>query len=501
MQTGVIYARYSCEKQTENSILGQVRECKEFAQRNGIEIINVYKDEAISGRTATKRPAFMQMIKDGEKHKFDNVIVWKGDRFSRSRADAARYKSILKNNGIRVLSATEANITGPEAILMDGINEAFAEYFSVELAEKVTRGMSQNAIDGKWNGGIITFGYKLTQEKKIEIDEQEAQVVKYIFSTYLSRDVTMPELSRELNSHGYRFKNGRKLSSSAISRTLNNEKYLGIYRFHDVVNTTMYPQIIDKVTFNAVQEKLKRLRHRNGKGNALLQKYYLTGKLRCGECGEYFSGHSTKYGETRYTHYVCNGRRYKKGCQMELIDKDEIEKIVAFAAYDFVMSGTTEDELVEKLMQYGKRDANPNIERKKNMLEKTKERFANIQKAIEHGCEYESFKDRLQELADDIKLQEKELRNEEEISDNLNPDYIRNFLKHAREYLYNDDVAKETIINFLVDQVWIYKDKNVLIGFKYRNGDSQNSTNYLKTQLCDQNTTVHQLTFNQRHLL
>ena len=77
MQTGVIYARYSCEKQTENSILGQVRECKEFAARNDIEIIGIYKDEAISGRTAEKRPSFMKMINDAKMHFFDCVIVWK----------------------------------------------------------------------------------------------------------------------------------------------------------------------------------------------------------------------------------------------------------------------------------------------------------------------------------------------------------------------------------------------------------------------------------------
>ena len=93
---GVIYARYSCDRQTENSILGQVRECQEFAKKNDIEIIHIYKDEAISGRTAVKRPGFMRMINDAETGKFACVIVWKGDRFSRSRADAAKYKSELK---------------------------------------------------------------------------------------------------------------------------------------------------------------------------------------------------------------------------------------------------------------------------------------------------------------------------------------------------------------------------------------------------------------------
>ena len=110
MQTGVIYARYSCDKQTENSILGQVRECNLFAKRNNINVINVYKDEAISGKTALKRPAFMRMIQDAALGKFQYVIVWKGDRFSRSRVDAAKYKSELRHMGVRVLSATEANV-------------------------------------------------------------------------------------------------------------------------------------------------------------------------------------------------------------------------------------------------------------------------------------------------------------------------------------------------------------------------------------------------------
>ena len=84
MKTAVIYARYSCDKQTENSILGQVRECNLFAERNDIQIINVYADEAISGRT-DKRPAFLKMIRDAHQHQFDVIVVWKGDRFSRNR--------------------------------------------------------------------------------------------------------------------------------------------------------------------------------------------------------------------------------------------------------------------------------------------------------------------------------------------------------------------------------------------------------------------------------
>ena len=110
MLNGVIYARYSCDKQTENSILGQVRDCQEFAKRNDINVIAIYKDEAKSGRETAHRPGFLKMIKDAETGLFRRVIVWKGDRFSRSRADAARFKGELNRLGVRVLSATEANV-------------------------------------------------------------------------------------------------------------------------------------------------------------------------------------------------------------------------------------------------------------------------------------------------------------------------------------------------------------------------------------------------------
>lgn len=133
---------------------------------------------------------------------FENIIVWRGDRFSRSRADAAKYKSELKRLGVRALSATEANVTGPEAVLMDGINEAFVGYFSVELAAKIERGMKQNEINGKFNGGRLPFGFKLDQNRKIVIDENNAEIVKYFFERYANFNVRIIELVNELKLKG-----------------------------------------------------------------------------------------------------------------------------------------------------------------------------------------------------------------------------------------------------------------------------------------------------------
>ena len=144
----VIYARYSSDRQTEQSIEGQLRVCHEFAEKNELIITEEYIDRAMTG-TNDKRPAFQKMISDSFSQKFDYVVVYKLDRFARNRFDSAVYKSKLKQNGIRVLSAMEGITDTPEGIIMEGVIEAMNEYYSAELSQKIKRGMRENIIKGK----------------------------------------------------------------------------------------------------------------------------------------------------------------------------------------------------------------------------------------------------------------------------------------------------------------------------------------------------------------
>ena len=164
MMKAVIYARYSSDNQREESIEGQLRECKEFAEKNDIVIIGEYIDRALSAKT-DNRPNFQKMIKDSYRKIFDTVIVWKVDRFARNRYDSAHYKNILKKNGVKVISAKEHISEGSEGIILEAMLEGYAEYYSVELAEKINRGLTENALKAKLNGGSIPIGYMLTKEK------------------------------------------------------------------------------------------------------------------------------------------------------------------------------------------------------------------------------------------------------------------------------------------------------------------------------------------------
>ena len=210
----VIYARYSSDNQTEASIEGQLRECMEFAEHAGIDVIKSYIDRALSAKS-DNRPEFQQMIKDSYKHAFDCIIVWKLDRFSRNRYDSAHYKALLRKNGVKVVSAKETIAEGSEGILLESVLEGMAEFYSAELAEKVTRGMKENALKGLWNGGNTPFGYIINAARKLDIDPQAAPIVAEIFK--MSNDgKTVKEIYNIMSERKVTRSNGKELRYNAI---------------------------------------------------------------------------------------------------------------------------------------------------------------------------------------------------------------------------------------------------------------------------------------------
>ena len=209
---GVIYARYSSDNQREESIEGQIRECLEFADRQGINVVANYIDRAFSAKT-DDRPDFQRMIEDSAKHLFDVVIVWKLDRFARNRYDSARNKAILKKNGVRVVSAKENISDRPEGILLEAMLEGYAEFYSAELSEKVIRGMTENALKCKFNGSQIPYGYSVGNDRKYHIEPTEAKVVQEVYRRYADGEPST-RICKDLNARGIRSKTGKDFTSS-----------------------------------------------------------------------------------------------------------------------------------------------------------------------------------------------------------------------------------------------------------------------------------------------
>ena len=275
--TGVIYARYSSDNQREESIEGHLRECKVFAEKNGIDIVGTYIDRALSAKT-DNRPDFQKMIKDSAKKQFDCVIVWKLDRFARNRYDSAHYKSILKKNGVRVLSATEAISQGAEGIILESVLEGMAEYYSAELAEKVIRGQTENALSCRFNGGTVPIGFKINKDRKFEIDTETAPYVLDAFKKY-EEGITMQEIADDLNAKGVRNNRGTKLNINAISTMLSNRRYMGEYYYRDIVIPDGIPAIVPKDLFLRVQERMSKNKNSPARYRAD-EHYILSTKLK-----------------------------------------------------------------------------------------------------------------------------------------------------------------------------------------------------------------------------
>ena len=278
----VIYARYSSDNQREESIEGQLRECKEYADKNGITILCSYIDRALSAKT-DNRPEFQKMVQDSAKGLFDTVLVWKLDRFARNRYDSAHYKAVLRRNGVKVVSATENISDGPEGIILESMLEGMAEYYSAELAQKINRGLTENALKGKNNGGGIPLGYQLTDDQHLRIDPLTAPIVREIYQRYAEGE-TVRSIITSLNERHILTQKQKPFRPNSLHSVLCNRKYIGEYRYKDIIIPDGVPSIIPKDLFERVQMRVEKNKRTPARAKAE-EEYLLTTKLFCGHCG------------------------------------------------------------------------------------------------------------------------------------------------------------------------------------------------------------------------
>ena len=456
----VIYARYSSDNQREESIEGQIRECTAFAEKNDITVLKHYIDRAYSART-DHRPAFQEMIKDSDKHLFDMVIVWKLDRFSRDRYDSARYKVLLKKNNVRVVSATEVISSGADGILLESVLEGFAEYYSADLAEKVTRGMTENALKRKFNGGSMPIGYVIDEEQHFQIDPLTAPFVLEAFKRYIE-GATMKELIDFFKEKGIKNKSGGDINYNSIQRMLNNRRYIGEYAFRDIVVPDGIPAIIPKELFDRVQTKLAKNKKSPARHKAE-EDYLLTTKLFCGCCGAYMCGDSGngRSGEV-HRYYKCVSIKKRRAiCNKKSVRKDWIEDIVVNATTKMLMSDTTIDAIVSALMTL--QDAeNVNLPLYEKQLKETNVAINNLLNAIQSGILNRSTKERFDQLEATRDELENKIAVEKLAKPRITEEQLRFFLDRFRKLDVRQLSHRRMLIDTFINAVFLYDDKLVL---------------------------------------
>ena len=476
----VIYARYSSDNQREESIEGQIRECTAFAEKNDITVLKHYIDRAYSART-DHRPAFQEMIKDSDKHLFDMVIVWKLDRFSRDRYDSARYKVLLKKNNVRVVSATEVISSGADGILLESVLEGFAEYYSADLAEKVTRGMTENALKCKFNGGSMPIGYVIDEEQHFQIDPLTAPFVLEAFKRYIE-GATMKELIDFFNEKGIKNKSGGDINYNSIQRMLNNRRYIGEYAFRDIVVPDGIPAIVPKELFDRVQAKLAKNKKSPARHKAE-EDYLLTTKLFCGCCGAYMCGESGKgrSGEVHRYYKCVSIKKRRTICNKKSVRKDWIEDIVVNATMKMLMSDATIDAIVSALMTL--QDAeNVNLPLYEKQLKETNVAINNLLNAIQAGILNRSTKERFDQLEATRDELENKIAAEKLAKPRITEEQLRFFLDRFRKLDVRQLSHRRMLIDTFVNAVFLYDDKLVLT-YNFREGTETITFDDLKNKL------------------
>ncbi|MGL6119116.1 MAG: recombinase family protein [Fusobacteriaceae bacterium] len=228
MGSTVGYCRDSSDNQREESITAQIRAIENFCKQHNHNLIRIYSDEAISGTSTNDREKFKEMTSDSKNKSFEYVIVHKLDRFARNRYDSAVAKKLLKDNGVKVLSVLENLSDSPESVMLESILEGMNEYYSLNLAREVKKGLFENAHNCLHNGGTPPLGYDIDDDQKYVVNTKESIIVKEIFNLY-SSGYGYSQIAIHLNHQGLKNKLGRPFSKTSIRDHLLNEKYIGIY--------------------------------------------------------------------------------------------------------------------------------------------------------------------------------------------------------------------------------------------------------------------------------
>lgn len=462
----VIYARYSSENQREESIDGQIRECKAYAEKNGMTVLSAYVDRALSAKT-DNRPDFQRMIKDSGKRLFDVVLVWKLDRFARNRYDSAHYKAILRKNGVKVVSATEAIAEDSTGILLESLLEGYAEFYSVELAEKVKRGQDENALKCKNNGGCVPYGYFVNSNHQFEIKPTEAAVVREIFRRYAEGEA-IKDIADSLNKRGIRTNKNKPFVKTFFTRLLRNRRYIGEYRYRETVVENGIPAIIDKDIFDQVQVRIEKNRHAPAHTKSTAEEpYLLTTKLFCGDCGQAMTGESGKsHTGNIYYYYKCRSSKQKTGCKRKSIKKHLIEDIVIDRTIKLLFDDNMLEYLSEQAVAMLKSE-NPLLPQLKQQLSETEKGIENMLNAIQQGIFTKSTKQRLDELEETKSRLETSILKEEFENPFFTKEQILCWLHKFRTIDISNTEQRQQLVDYFVNSVYVFNDR-LIINFNYK---------------------------------
>lgn len=489
VRKAVAYARFSSNNQREESIDAQLRAIRDYCERENIQLVDIYSDEAQSAKT-DNRDDFKNMTDAIFKGNYDidAVLVHKFNRFARNKYDSALYKKRLRDIGIKVVSVTQPIDDSPEGRILESLIEAMDEYYSENLALEVKKGMLENALKGKHTGGGKLLGLSVDDEGYYYPDEN-APIIYRIFKEYAD-GVPKTKIVERLNREGYRNQYGRKFNTRTITDLLQNEKYIGnfIYNHTQTEIIRLEGIIKNPIVDEDLWERVQKLRKDANKPKHRKRKYLMTGKLRCGVCGFTYCGSGAKKKNKNgdmSAYYKCQGKiKNKNGCTNPSLNKDYYEKLVIDTITKSVLTDNAIDEIaVSVTTQLEKERKKPLIPTAKlrNQLDKVKDKQARLMELyLDGGMERKVLDEKNNALKEERKHIEEQIERNLylEQSNILDVQDIKNMILEFREELKNNpdfDFA-QVVFNTFVDSIVVYPDTlevNLRVDFSTLGGDKR----------------------------
>jgi len=361
-----------------------------------------------------------------------------------------------------VLSAKENITEDASGILIEGVLESMAEYYSVELAQKIHRGMAINAEKCLSNGSNPGLGFKVNKkDRTFYVDEQEAAIVREIYERYAAGE-TKTEIIRDMQRRKIKTSLGKEFSNNSLSRMLTNKRYIGTYIYKGVETPGGMPRILEDDLFYRVQEIMNRNKtapaRTHGEGE-----YLLTTKLFCGHCKEMMVGYGgTGKAKKQYHYYICKNARKKK-CDKKIVSKSFIEKRVI----DECLKMLTDDKIkyIAKMVaaECSKSPDNLSVKELKKAIKEVDAAIENLWKGIEQGQAVDMLTERLNQRQKEKEELETQLAIENNKKICLSEAQILAFLDYICEMPLDDVKKRKAIINIFVHSIYLYDDHFTLI--------------------------------------
>ena len=423
IMTAAAYARYSTDGQTENSIAYQMHEITGYCRQHNIQLTHSFVDEGMSG-TNTDRGGFQDMVSAAQRQEFTDIIIYDVTRGSRDVADWFRFRKHMREFGVNVISCKQdlGDPLDPNDFLRELLTVGLGQHSVLETRQKVLDGVASAARAGKFLGGWAPFGYEIVRDNTIKgsrysIVPSEAAIVRKAFELYAA-GFTYNYILDQLHLRGVVGRHGKTMSANSLYYMFKNQRYAGTYIWNEYTfqcmrkyigrkeNSRMVkiddaiPAIVDKETFEKVQERLQINKSRCTRASKR-RVFLLTGLIQCAVCGAGYIAHQSRSKGKEYTYYCCSGRYGKKNkpdsCQSSPARGEDLEKFVIEAVKQYLVSGTDFEALAQQVADRFSA-ASVDVSAEKNELSGIDTKIANGVQAILSGFDAPELRQQIEQL-------------------------------------------------------------------------------------------------------